>query len=532
MKKRPNLLNLLTLLIVGLLVAGGLVWEFYGQNLLLRIYEGRFHSAVDDLVRQHRNLDPAVRTAAFYSDLASTFLARIAVLVLVTLALLWLAWPHFKKRVTAFRAEPVAPEQLAVFRLLVFGVLLLYPNYTAIFRMSALPPALLVAPPGWEFILSWLPPSPLLAKISGSLFVLGCLGALVGYYTRWMALLATLSGIYFLGIPQFYGKIDHYHHLLWFSALAAFGPVSDRWSFDAWRKPQQIVRPAAHYARTFHLIVVLIALIYFFAGWWKIIGGGMAWIWGDGAWLHLETQAMRLGRELPSWLVQNDWLQRLLGLATVVLELGWAYLVLSRRFRPWILAVALFFHGSIYWLMDINFWQLPVFYLIFLPWGELLGQKSAKMQHLITRRQTGLRWIGGLLIVGNGLCGLAHVDSWPFAVYPSFGNPPERRVMHYYLVGSDRTSIVNINLESDPRLRLWLPKTRLQGLHKQLIQSSDSVFTAKLELLLPLYIGALAPESERNYTVMLRVIDLENTEVLVNKVVAHSNSRGEIHWAD
>lgn len=528
MKNRPKLLHWLTFLGLLLVVVGALFWGQYGQKLLANIYAGRFHPSVDDLVRQHRQLDPLNRTLDYYHALAVSFLARITWLFGLTLSLLWLAWPHLNRRIAAFRAEVVAPEQLAAFRFLVFGVLLFYPNYTAIFRMSALPHALLVPPPGWEFILPWLPPTPLLANISGSLYVLGSLGALLGYRTRFMALLATISGIYFLGIPQFYGKIDHYHHLLWFAAIGAFSPVSDRWSFDAWRRRQVIARTPENYARPIQIVFVLLALIYFFAGWWKIIGGGMAWVWGDGAWLHLETQAIRLGREVPTWLAENAWLHPLIGLSTLVLELGWGYMVLSRRFRPWILAAALFFHGSIYWLMQINFWQLPVFYLIFLPWGELLGEKSTKIQHFMPDRQSGLRWLGGILIVGNGLCGLAHFDSWPFAVYPSFGNPPEKRVMHYYLVSSDRKGILNINLESDPKLRLWLPKTRLQGLHNQLIRASDSVLMDKLELLTPLYVGALGDQTPRSYTIMQRVIDLESKQVISSKVIAHTNAQGEI----
>ncbi len=177
MKKRPHLLHGVVFAGVFSLVVGAVLWGLYGQKMLLSIYEGRFHPAVDDLVIQHRQIDPLNRTLAYYHSLALAFLARIALLLGGSLSVLWLAWPHFNSRIAAFRAEPVTPEQLAIFRLLVFGVLLYYPKYTAIFRMSTLPHALLVPPPGWEFILPWMPPSPLLAKMSGSLYILGSLGA-------------------------------------------------------------------------------------------------------------------------------------------------------------------------------------------------------------------------------------------------------------------------------------------------------------------------------------------------------------------
>mgnify|MGYP001627158398 CR=1 FL=1 len=254
----------------------------------------------------------------------------------------------------------------------------------------------------------------------------------------------------------------------------------------------------------------------------------MAWIWGDGAWLHLNTQAMRLGSEVPGWLADNNWLHPLIGLAALVLELGWGYMVLARRFRTCVLAAALFFYDSIYWLMQINFWQLPVFYLIFLPWGDLLGRKSTKVPQFVSSRQRSLRWEGGLLIIGNGLCGLAHIDSWPFAVYPSFGNPPERQVMQYYLVTSDGQGIENINLESDPRLHQWLPKTRLQGLHNQLLRASDSLFYVKLTLLTPLYVRALAAPADQHYTIMLRVFDLQHNQMVRSEVVGYINPQAEL----
>lgn len=519
MQQRPKIVHQITLGIAALLLLGFALWLAYGAELIEQIYAGTFHPAIDELVRQHRNLDSETRNLDFYQNLAETFLGRIFFLFFGSCMLLWLGWTTLQNSWHAFVAETVGPEQLAVFRLVTFGVLLYYPNYTAIFRMSALPEGLLVAPPGWAGLLDLLPPTPALAKISGSLYILGSLGAFVGYRTRWMALLATLAGIYFLGIPQFYGKIDHYHHLLWFAALAAFSPVSDRWSFDAWRNQKQIVRPALAYARFFQIFVILFAIIYFFAAWWKIIGGGMNWIWGDGAWLHLEAQAYRLGTLPPSWLAENDFLKSLLGLATLVLELCWGFAVLSKRFRPWILAAALFFHVSIYWLMQINFWQLPIFYLVFVPWGEIFGQKSFKIQHLMPDKPKALRWVGGILIVGNGLCGLAHFDSWPFAVYPSFGNPPEKRAKTFYLVENDGLGKVKINLESDLRLRKWLPKTRLQGLHNQLLRANDSTLHSKLKLLVPLYLVAIN-QKEMNYAVFTTTVDLENKQIIAEKIVS------------
>jgi hypothetical protein len=65
-----------------------------------------------------------------------------------------------------------------------------------------------------------------------------------------------------------------------------------------------------------------------------------------------------------------------------------------------------------------------------------------------------------------------------------------------------------------------LPKTRLQGLHGQLLRANDSTRTAKLEVLLPLYLGALPPNNYRNLKVMSRVVDLETKQVLAIDVLS------------
>ena len=42
---------------------------------------------------------------------------------------------------------------------------------------------------------------------------------MVGLFTRTSALFTTVLSFYVLGIPQFYGKVNHYHHLLWFAGI-------------------------------------------------------------------------------------------------------------------------------------------------------------------------------------------------------------------------------------------------------------------------------------------------------------------------
>ena len=58
---------------------------------------------------------------------------------------------------------------------------------------------------------------------------------LVGVFTRWTLGLAAVMSLYVLGLPQNQGKVDHYHHLIWFMALLAVGPSARFLSVDAVR---------------------------------------------------------------------------------------------------------------------------------------------------------------------------------------------------------------------------------------------------------------------------------------------------------
>src|SRR6185503_19451812 len=125
-------------------------------------------------------------------------------------------------------------------------------------------------------VLPYVPINPTLAGAASLVFIVACVGAILGLFTRTSAIVAVVTGLYVLGIPQFYGKIDHYHHLLWFGAILAASRCGDALSIDAiragWKRADRgdIEPPAA--ARAYHLpialILVLLGLVYFFPGFW------------------------------------------------------------------------------------------------------------------------------------------------------------------------------------------------------------------------------------------------------------------------
>jgi hypothetical protein len=484
------------------------LWLVAGEATIVSLLRGDGPAFVTSMLVYHQSLDPDVRNALFYKELVQAALIRLNVLLLLAASFLWIAWPALKLRWQGFMSEPVRPQTLAVFRMVCFGTLLYYPDYDVIISMSALPNGLLVPPPGWQWVLAHFSPNTALLTWLIPTYQLAALAALVGFRTRWTALLTLIFGLWILGIPQFYGKINHYHHLLWFAGIAAFAPASQVWSVDSWYK-KVAFDPKQH---RYYLALILLSMvvIYFFAGWWKVLGGGFMWIWGDAARLQMEAQLLRLSKDLPLWWPTSPVFFKMSGLLTILFELSWGWWMLSRKSRPWALLAGMAFHITIYIVMDINFWVLPVFYVIFLPFQRWFPEHAVESSGSWVLTKWHWTRLYMALIV---LFGFAHLDSWPLAVYPSFGNPPETKVWQVYLDYEEGQNTQRVSLVGDVVLRQWLPKTRLMGLHGQLT-GKEEMAVEKIKLLDPFYCEALgiAPKQNRRY--VKRKIDLQTGEVL------------------
>lgn len=309
--------------------------------------------------------------------------SRAAVLTLV-LAPLWLAavWPEeTRARIRNFFRAETDPINLAVFRVVVFSLLLLQVNRETLMWFAALPTDLLFAPPGWEVIIPRLPLTPRSVELAYYGFAISCLFALVGLFTRRSAAVAVVLGIFVLGVPQFFGKINHYHHLIWFAALLAASPCGDALSLDAirssWRRADAGETappgPSEAHARPIRFAWLLMGVIYFFPGFWKVMMQGIAWGWSDNLKYHLHLKWMELNGWLP--VVRLDELPlfyKVAGVSTLAFELGFIFLVFFRKTRPVAAVAGLAFHNATFLMMRIGFVTLQAMYVTFLDWKRAL----------------------------------------------------------------------------------------------------------------------------------------------------------------
>jgi len=466
----------LALLVFLLAAAGWILWERMGPAGIEAAYNGQSFSMVNLYVGLHRGLDPEGRTVAYFLENGMPVVRRLCGIIMVLALALWLLGGRLKAQRHRYFSATAAPENLAFFRIAIFATLLFYTDLPNVLLFSGFPRELQVAPPGWGVLLSVLPVNPTTAAVAGGLFLWVCGMALMGLYTRVSATLAVIVGLYVLGIPQFYGKIDHYHHLLWFAALLAASPCADAWSVDAWLKKKRGLPAAAQtaqrYAVPLRFVWLLMGVIYFFAGFWKFVIGGLDWGAGENLIYILYAQWYRVDW-LPFFRIDEvPWLAAVAGVGVMFWEMGFIFLVLSRRTRWIAVAGGLLFHASVYLLAHINFWNLVACYAAFVPVGALL-KRSQEVVATQPPHRSPAHMVGSVLLAVNIFCGFTLLDTWPVAVYPTFAGVKEPLQATLSLEADlpDGTTVALIPWRREA-LREAIGASRMLGLVWQVVRAS------------------------------------------------------------
>lgn len=276
------------------------------------------------------------------------------------------------------------PVNLAIFRMVVFWAIFREVQLPTILSFSRMPSGLQFAPWGMGALLPHLLIDSKSANVAGILLLIFSATAFIGLFSRTSALACTLLGFYALGIPNFYGKVDHNQHLIWFAAILAVSPCGDFLAFDAvldaWkRKDEEGADPfpsSLAYALPLRFVMLLIGVIYFFPGFWKLWQNGFDWFLTDNLprQLHLFWLWSFDGLWLPVFRVdQHLLLCRVAAAATVLFELTFIFLMFSRKLRIFPAFAGLVFHGTTNWLMRISFLSLRVCYVALFDWAPIFA---------------------------------------------------------------------------------------------------------------------------------------------------------------
>lgn len=274
------------------------------------------------------------------------------------------------------------------------------------------------------------------AQFLHSLAILALMSCLLGFFSRISALISCVSLAFLLSLPIAAGAFRHYHHLVWFLALLAASPCGDALSLDRVLGVRQgkmpvILPPSRAYGLALDLAWLLLGLIFFFPGLWKLLNAGqnwpqvmlqnMHWKWAQ---FHKIPQ-FRLDLH-PQLLALSAW-------SVIAFELLFLPLQFLRKTRPFLLLAALLFHFGAATFMYLSFTSLWLCYAGLFHWTPALEpwqtrilqkfqqQNAQQNPQQIQRKIWPIALLCMPLLVGVLHAGATRdVFSWPFACYPTF----------------------------------------------------------------------------------------------------------------
>ncbi len=334
-----------------------------------------------------------------------------------------------------------AAVNLAVFRIVVASLFLTTGEVRGAAAWASLPAALAVAPRGWGWALALYPPSPAAARVAWVVVIAGAVLGAAGLFARAAFIALTVAALYLLALPLRSGLPYHYQHLVWFAAICAASPCADALALGGWRRRRAAPAPqrSAAYGVPLRVAWLLVGVIFFFPGLWKVRTLGLGWITSD----NLRNQMYWKWASTPGFAppFRIDRFPALLhaGAAVVVaLELSFVFALWTRWSRRGAVAAALVFHSSARWFMGIDFSGLWLTYVMFVDWDGLwrrwLRRGDATSPTAPAALEPMARWapalIAGALLVAGAVDAGARgaTQGWPFACYPTFQDRAATRI--------------------------------------------------------------------------------------------------------
>jgi Vitamin K-dependent gamma-carboxylase len=294
------------------------------------------------------------------------------------------------------------------------------------------------APLGLQTVVHWLPLTEAAVLWAGRGYVVFAAMALVGAYTRAALLVLLVCASYLFSVRQLTGSVLHNMHLLWFLAILCASKGAASLSVDAWftRSETPKATPAEQddEARAcLRLLRVLLGLVYFFPGYWKLQESGLSWALSDNLQNQMYAKWLQFGHVPSLRLDSYPWALKALGLGTLAFELSFIALAqCGPRVRRGLAVAGVLFHLGIESQMLIPFASLWGCYLLLGPWSTQSSSASPKAKVPLPKRlfdaaqsaakaaplATAIGSICIAMLVDRGLRGQS--QAFPFACYPTF----------------------------------------------------------------------------------------------------------------
>ena len=274
---------------------------------------------------------------------------------------------------------PESPLNLAICRILFFGIEFLYHLPIHFKEWGAIPNTLLK--PVWIFERLHLP-----ILSSSGLFALeiiwkiALLLACVGLFTRVATVVAAVGVLYLLGVPFNYGKVYHTASIIiWTMGILALARSGDGLSIDALlrrRRGRAPPAPSGEYRWPVRLVWVMMAVLFFNAGMAKIIRGPVIpWIFSENMAILMTQRHYMNEPPTLSWglfIARYPALYVMFAAGSIFAE-TFCFVALFLR-NPWRLALPLMLFSmqvGIGLMMRVWFTPYMVVYLFWIPWADV-----------------------------------------------------------------------------------------------------------------------------------------------------------------
>jgi len=281
--------------------------------------------------------------------------------------------------IKCFFTAKTHPTNLAIFRIVLFFTMLTSVKISQFIWLSQLPKELVFPPIGTEWLLLYIPINENWVWIFSTFFTVCCFTGMIGLFSRLSAALAVITGLYVLGLPNFFGKVGHVsHHLIWFAALLAVSRCGDVLSIDAiyYSLKQTNLNlqysPSNIYALPLRFVWLLIGIIYFFPGFWKFWTSGFDWALSDNIKYIMYRRWFILDGWTPFFRIDRyPIFYNLLGSFTILFEISFIFLIFFPRLRLFTVFGGLVFHNLTNMFMRISFSSLQACYVSFFDWNVI-----------------------------------------------------------------------------------------------------------------------------------------------------------------
>jgi hypothetical protein len=306
------------------------------------------------------------------------------------------AWSQkFRKHIRQFFLGRDSALNLAIVRIAVFGTILSQLNVNVFMWIARLPSELQAAPNGGRHLLLAIPLTETTAAVSIVVCAAACAFGIIGLFSRTSCAIAALSGVYALMIEHLVPSAPHNHNLIWFAAILACSRCGDALSIDSLVRALRLAHNgyctrlsrARCYAIPLRMIWILLGIIYFFPGFWKLTRGRSEWIAGHGLIKAIHYKWALLGGWVsPLRIDTMPELCKLAQFATLSFELLFIAAIFFPSSRRVAAAAGLIFHNATTLVMHISFIWLQTCYVALIDWHALvlrLGKIGNKRRTIV-----------------------------------------------------------------------------------------------------------------------------------------------------